>query len=259
MSDGLNRGPILIQGPMPIEAEYFAGQLAHPVRVEHVGNFVFHIGTLDGYPIVVSKTSKGMENTAAATAIAIERYAPRAIINQGTAGGHDKSLAVGDIVLGQRTVSIGNFKTPPRQTGEGVEPLSWIPMDIMASEGSAGEDPEAEKPRYYMGDARLLASALAVAGAYHRGAVVEGTIGSANFWNNELDRIEWLHKRFGTSVEEMEAASSAMMAQAFGVPMIGIRVVTNNITNGGQYDASTAQSCQEFVLMAVRHFISTLV
>lgn len=258
MNDGLNRGPVLIQGPMPIEAEYFAAQLADPVRVERVGNFVFHVGTLDGYPVVVSKTSKGMENTAAATAIAIERYAPRAIINQGTAGGHDKSLAVGDIVLGKRTVNVGNFKTPLRQSGEGSEPSSWIPMDIMASEDSAGEDPEAEKARYYMGDSRLLAAAHAVAGMYRRGVVVEGTIGSANFWNNELDRIEWLHGQFGTSVEEMEAASSAMMAQAFGVPMIGIRVVTNNIMNGGQYDASTAQSCQEFVLLVVRHFISTL-
>lgn len=259
MSEGVSRGPVLIQGPMPIEAEYFAGLLADPVKVERVGNFVFHIGTLDGYPVVVSKTSKGMENTAAATAIAIERYAPRAIINQGTAGGHDKSLAVGDIVLGKRTVNVGNFKTPLRQAGEGTEALSWVPMDIMASEGSAGEDQEAEKARYYEGDAELLAAARAVAGEYRRGMVVEGTIGSANLWNNELDRIEWLHKRFGTSVEEMEAASSAMMAQAFGVPMLGIRVVTNNITNGGQYDASTAQSCQEFVVLVVRHFISTLV
>jgi adenosylhomocysteine nucleosidase len=70
---------------MPIEAEYFAAMLSD-VRVEHAGNFTFHIGTLDGYPVIVAKTAKGMENTAAATAIAVERYRPRAIINQGTAG-----------------------------------------------------------------------------------------------------------------------------------------------------------------------------
>lgn len=134
------RRPILIQGPMPIEAEYFASQLTG-VCVEHVANFTFYTGKLDGYPMCVCKTAKGMENTAASTAVAMERYEPRAIINQGTSGGHDPSLHVGDIVLGKRVVNIGNLKTATRALGEGSDPFSWVPMDIMASEGSAGEDP----------------------------------------------------------------------------------------------------------------------
>ena len=32
-------------------------------------------------------------------------------------GGHDPSLNVGDIVLGKRTVNIGNLKAPPRGAG----------------------------------------------------------------------------------------------------------------------------------------------
>eukprot|EP01046_Picozoa_sp_COSAG06_P029905 COSAG06_NODE_2809_length_6249_cov_3.516585_3_plen_204_part_00 len=134
------RPPVLIQGPMPIEADFFASQLAD-VTVEHVGNFAFYLGELDDYPVCVCKTAKGMENTAAATAIAVQKYAPLAIINQGTSGGHDPSLHVGDIVLGKRVLNIGNLKTPMRPEGEGSDPFSWIPMDIMASEGSAGEDP----------------------------------------------------------------------------------------------------------------------
>ena len=51
-----------------------------------------------------------MENTAAATAIAIEKYHPKAIINQGTSGGHDENLNVFDIVLGKRTTNIGSLK-----------------------------------------------------------------------------------------------------------------------------------------------------
>ena len=135
---------MLIQGPMPIEAEFFAAQLSD-VRIERTANFVFYIGTLDSRAVIVAKTSKGMENTAAATAVACERYHPRAIINQGTAGGHDPSLHLGDIVLGQRTVNIGNLKAPERGAGEGVSPLNWVPMDVMASEGSAGEDPDAQR------------------------------------------------------------------------------------------------------------------
>ena len=67
---------------------------------ERVSGWTFWRGTIDGYPVVISKTLKGMENAAAATALAAERYHPVAIINQGTAGGHVPELHVYDIVLG---------------------------------------------------------------------------------------------------------------------------------------------------------------
>eukprot|EP01043_Picozoa_sp_COSAG02_P060448 COSAG02_NODE_7902_length_2798_cov_2.561319_2_plen_83_part_00 len=57
---------------------------------------------------------------------------------------------------------------------------------------------DAEKARYYEGSAELLASARAVKSEYKRGKVVEGTVASANFWNSEVDRINWFHNTFGT-------------------------------------------------------------
>lgn len=252
--------PIMIQGPMPIEAKYFASLLTN-VRMEQAGHAKFYLGELNGYPIVVAQTSKGLENTAAATAVGIERYKPRAIINQGTSGGHDKSLNVGDIVLGKRSVNSNNFKTPKLAAGEGSDPMNWLPMDIMASEGSAGEGDaatDAEKIRYYLGNEELLASAHAVEAKYTRGKVVEGTIGSGNFWNNELDRMQWLHDNLGTSVEEMETSSAAMIADAYGVPFLGVRVLSNNLTNNGKYDPSTAEDAQAFVKEIVLHYISTI-
>lgn len=146
--------PIIIQAPMPIEGENFAKKLQN-VKEEKSGSFIFLIGTLDHYPVIVTKTGKGMENTAAATAVAIERYNPIAIINQGTSGGHDASLNVFDIVLGKRVTNIGSMKTPELAEGEGSDPFKWIPMDLLASEGSAGEDPSAEKIRYFDGDQKL--------------------------------------------------------------------------------------------------------
>lgn len=249
--------PVMIQGPMPIEAEFFVGLLEN-VKVEYAGNAIFYIGKLEGYPIVVAKTGKGIENTAAATAIGIERYHPRAIINQGTSGGHDPTLAVGDIVLGERTVNTSNFKTPVRKSGDGSEPLDWIPMDIMASSGSAGEGDEAEKAeriRFYAGNEKLLEAALHVKSSYQHGDVVKGTIGSGNFWNNELDRIAWLHERFGTSAEEMESSAAAQISHAYGVPFLAIRVLSNNATNEGKYDPQTAKYCQAYVEQVVRRYI----
>ena len=249
--------PIMIQGPMPIEAEFFAS-LLKDVRIEKAGQATFYLGTLDGYPIVVAQTGKGLENTAAATAVGIERYRPRAIINQGTSGGHDPALQVGDIVLGRRSVNASNFKTPFRAKGEGSAPLDWLPMDLLASAGSAGEGDsarDAERIRYYLGDKELLAMANAVKASYQRGKVVEGTIASGNFWNNELDRINWLHENFGTSTEEMETAAAAQIAHSYGIPFLGVRVLSNNLTNGGHYDPSTAKDCQQFVQRVIEQLI----
>ncbi|WP_431801126.1 5'-methylthioadenosine/S-adenosylhomocysteine nucleosidase [Halobacillus andaensis] len=249
--------PILIQGPMPIEAEEFADRLDN-VEEEASGNFVFYKGTVDDYPVIVAKTGKGMENTAAATTLAIEKYDPKAIINQGTSGGHDPDLHVYDIVLGERTTNIGALKTGDRDEGEGIKPKEWIPMDLMASEGSAGEDPDAENIRYYEGDEDLLDAAQAVKDTHEEGKVVEGTIGSADLWNNEVDRIKWFHEKYETSVEEMEGAAGAQMADAYDVPYLGIRILSNNKTNDGEYDPDTAASNQDYVYEVVQKYISEL-
>jgi len=248
--------PILIQGPMPIEAENFAKKL-EKVKVEKSGTFVFYKGKLNNYPVIVVKTGKGMENTSAATAVAIEKYHPIAIINQGTSGGHDPNLNVFDIVLGKRVTNIGSLKTELKDVNEGMDPTQWIPMDLMASEGS-GSDPNAEKVRYYEGDKDLLAAANAVKDKYTKGKVVEGTIGSADVWNNEVDRIKWFHEKYGTSVEEMEGAAAAQIAKAYDVPFLGIRVLSNNKTNGGQYNPNTAAANQEYVYEVVKKYISTI-
>jgi adenosylhomocysteine nucleosidase len=246
--------PIMIQGPMPIEAEKLADRL-DDVKKEKSGSFVFYIGELDGYPVIVAKTGKGMENTAAATGVAIEKYNPAAIINQGTSGGHDADLHVFDIVLGKRTVNLGSLKTGNLAEGEGIEPKKWIPMDLMASEGSAGEDPDAENIRYFEGDKQLLEAANAVKDEYQKGKVVEGTIGSADVWNNEVDRINWFHEKYGTSVEEMEGAAGAQIAKAYDIPYLGIRILSNNKVNGGQYNPDTGEANQEFIYKVVKQYI----
>lgn len=249
--------PIMVQGPMPIEAEKFADRLEN-VKEEKSGSFVFYIGTLDDYPVIVAKTGKGMENTAAATAVAIERYNPIAIINQGTSGGHDPDLNVFDIVLGERTTNLGSLKTADKDENQGIDPTVWKPMDLMASEGSAGEDPNAEKIRYYEGDKELLAAANAVIDTYKEGKIVQGTIGSADVWNNEVDRINWFHEKYGTSVEEMEGAAAAQIAGAYDIAFLGIRVLSNNKVNGGKYNPETAAANQGYVYEVVKEYISTL-
>ena len=247
--------PIVIQGAMPVETRELVAALASPAE-QQVQGWTFWTGTVDGYPVVISKTQKGMSNAAAATALAIERFHPRAIVNQGTAGGHDPVLRVSDIVIGTASVNIGAFKTGTRGKGDGSDFAEWHPMDLIRTEGSAGQDPAAWVMRRFAGDTALLAAATSVKDRYQTGRVVEGVIGSSDVWNSELDRIQRLHDEYGTSVEEMETSAAAQVAGMSRVPFLGIRVVSNNITNGGAYDSQSATACQQFVLEVVRAYIA---
>jgi adenosylhomocysteine nucleosidase len=206
--------------------------------------------------VIVSKTLKGLANAAAATSIAAELYQPIAIINQGTAGGHVADLKVFDIVVGTDSVNLGSFKTGYRPRGKGTEIGEWVPLDLMRSDGSAGNDPNARVMRRFRADEGLLAAARSTRSSYQKGRVVEGVIGSSEVWNSEIDRIERFHEAFGTTVEEMETAAAAQIAGIFDIPFLGIRVVSNNITNGGPYDTKTAEACQDYVYDVVKQYVN---
>ena len=53
----------------------------------------------------------------------------------------------------------------------------------------------------------------------------------------------------------METASAAQIAGLFQIPFLGIRVLSNNITNGGTYDAKTGEACQDYVYGVVKAYI----
>ena len=93
LAQGLQAGsrPVVVQGAMRSETEKLASRLDN-LCIEHVGGWTFWRGTLDGYPVIVSRRSGGSQTLLPRTAIAIERYNPIAIINQGTAGGYEPGL-----------------------------------------------------------------------------------------------------------------------------------------------------------------------
>lgn len=247
--------PIVIQGAMSIEVQALAARLTQ-ATTDRVSDWTFWRGTIDGYPVIVSKTLKGVANAAAATAIAAERYHPAAILNQGTAGGHDPALHLYDIVVGREAVSLGAFRSTFRPAGTGTNPLEWRPFDLTAADGSAANDPNARRIARFAADPQLLSAARAAIPTYGRGQVKEGTIGSSDMWNDEIDLIARFHHDYGTAVEDMETASAAQVARQLNVPFLGVRVVSDNVTNGDKYDPKTAASCEEYVYQVVKTYIA---
>ena len=94
----MNNKIIMLQGAMDLETELLIASLEQPQEYL-LGKWRFMEGIYKDKPLVVAATSIGSANAAAATALGIEHFHPAAVINQGTAGGHDPALKAFDIVL----------------------------------------------------------------------------------------------------------------------------------------------------------------
>ena len=234
-----NRRPLLIQGAMDSETDIMIESLAD-VRTQTLHGYAFAAGALSGHPVVISKTGAGMANAAAATAVGIMAFAPIALINQGTAGGHDPALHQGDIVVGTQIIHIGAFMTDWADVGAGIHPENWHMRRTHLG--------ATDRVTALQSDPSLVQIAERAADAQGLGAVHLGTIGSSDMFNRELDRIHQLRAQFGTSCEEMEAFAAAQVCALMGVPFLGIRVISNNELHQESFDAGTGASCQAYVL-----------
>lgn len=238
--------PILIGGAMDIEISLLLDKMDAPIKTT-IGGYSFWEGTLFDHAVVVYKTEIGMTNAASATTVGILHFHPRMVLNLGTAGGHDPSLSRMALVLGERCFNVTSFESLPRKQGEGVHLEEWKHTDFKDFDGSHCErDPLAC-------DAGLLERAMMLQGCWD-GQLVTGVLASGDIWNREVDRILYLHHTYGTSCEDMESAAVYAVANRFGVPVLGIRVISNNEILGDVYDRNTATQCQRFVL----HFLTLL-
>ena len=222
--------PIAVQGAMDMEISALL-EAMNDYKEEKHGNYTFYIGKIEDIPVVVSRTEIGMVHAASSTTMLIEHYHPKAIINQGTAGGHDPNLHVFDTIIGTEIMNIGSMRTDHLDDGQGMKPDTWKFMATGMRENGEKKDYESFKS-----DPELVKTALSVANQYKHGKVVEGKVGSADFWNREVDRIQWFHENAGTSAEEMEAAAVAQVAKGFEVPYLSVRTISNSEVSGDKIE-----------------------
>lgn len=237
---------ILIQGAMESETQYMIGQLEEAECVT-LGNYKYYTGFLGKYrePVIISRTYQGMVNAAAATILALTYFAPKAVINQGIAGGHAPEIHLGNILIGERIVPMGAVMWKFGAAGAGIDAQGFGPLELEIFNKVRGET---EKIVDFPCDERLLAAAERVKSPYR---TMRGVIGSADEWNNQLDRIALLRERYQTMAEEMESAAMAQLCVSYGTPFIGVRIISNSIVNGEEYDESVGTDIQKFVIAYV--------
>ncbi len=243
--------PILIEGAMNSEVGVLARALENPVTYRHA-HYLYVAGTYKDYPVVVLRTEQGMTNAAASTALAINFFNPVAVINQGTAGGHLVSMKNHDIVIGALSVNLSAYVTD-HNPADGV-------IDITKQEmrGTYAYDKDTGKfqPNAgYFSDEKLVEISGQTGLSNKNFNVVTGIIGSEDAWIKDVDHINFLFNKYGAICEDMETCSVAQICHSADIPFVGVRVISDNVTNGETYDAYTAVTCQNFVLLVVENYI----
>ena len=85
--------------------------------------------------------------------------------------------------------------------------------------------------------------------------VTTGAISSADWWMDWVDYVSFLHETYGVTCTEMETASAAQICHNAGVPFIGIRVISDNVSGNEEYSFDPADTCQNFVLLVTESYI----
>lgn len=239
----MEQKPILIQGAMEDEIACIKEKME---KIEEINlyNYTFYRGEIHNCPIILSKTGVGLINVTAATVIAIIKFNPCVIINQGVAGGITKKVHKGTVVIGKNCININSFQTPYKEQGKGSNSLEW---ELKTFKEGIDELVILEANKNLLEFAKKEAEKNKI-------SYVVGTIGSGDVWNAEEDRLLWLSKNYQILCEDMETVGAYQIGEKFNIPTIGIRILSDNLLLEEEYDKSVGKEGQEFVYKLVEEY-----
>ncbi len=218
--------PIGLISAIPEELAQFGAHFARE-RTTEIAGLSFHLGALDGRPVVAVEAGIGKVNAALVATLLLREFGCRALVFSGVAGGLDPTLGVGDVVLADRLVchdygALIDGAIKPYQPG--VPPLPGFPED----HGYALDAGLAARLRSALEDVELPAiSAAATGGETRAPRLVFGTVLTGDTFLNCAVTRDRLHARFGALAVEMEGAALAQVAERFGVPVVVVRALSD--------------------------------
>lgn len=236
---------VLVQGALDVELQPLLMALEGR-KVVQLDAWTFWTGRIGNKSVVVSRTEVGPLNAAAATAIGIRYFQPRIVINQGTAGGHNRALKLWDIVVGERTIDFSGVAQAHGDDGSGVQLPRWQPIyNRLRIDGRDQITFES-----FAADESLVKAALRI--PYARGHVIAGNIGSAFHYSRELDYIDWVRRVYKTDSEDMESAFSAGVATAMHVPFVAVRIISDTEWEHPTFERIAGEYCAAFVVQMIQ-------
>lgn len=235
--------PIMIIGAMDPEIDFLVDKLEN-LKKSKLNIYNVYEGSINGKVIVIAQSEVGIINSSILTTLVIEKYKPSIIINEGTAGGIGKNIHKGDIVIGSECFNIMSAKTPYKEEGEGSNSLQWDYITFV----NGGKD----EKKTIKADKKLVQFIESLKGKYKNGNVCTGVIGSGDIWNCEKDKLMYLSEKHGVLCEEMEGIAVYTVATNYNIPVVGVRIISDNEILGEEYDRNLGIKCQKFVYEIVK-------
>ncbi|PAF40958.1 5'-methylthioadenosine/S-adenosylhomocysteine nucleosidase [Terribacillus saccharophilus] len=194
-----------IIGAMDEEVALLKETMANKKEVV-VAGYEITEGTLSDKQVVLLKSGIGKVNAALATAMLIERYAPEAIINTGSAGGFATNLEVGDIVISDSVVHHD--------------------VDVTAFDYVYGQVPQ--MPPAFQADQELVQLAKSVIDKFPDTNAEIGLIATGDSFMSDPERVAFVRDKFPAMLAaEMEAAAVAQVAYHYGTPFVIVRALSD--------------------------------
>ncbi len=195
-----------ILGAMDEEVALLKASLEN-LEESHWSHLTFYQGTMHGMHVVLVKCGIGKVAAALATTALIDRFNPDYVVNTGSAGGFDTSLAIGDLVIGStirhHDVDLTHFGYELGQPAGGL-PASFTaaPVLVEAAEAAAATLPDLQH--------------------------VRGLICTGDAFIGSDEAVAALREKFpAMSAVEMEGAAIAQTCHMLQVPFLVIRSLSD--------------------------------
>ena len=241
--------PILIVGALKSETDYIIEKMEN-CKKSQLSKYQFYEGTINDYPVCLIKTEVGIVNAASSVTLAIEKCNPIVVLNEGTAGGITPKHHKKDIIIGEEVFNISACKTPYKEHGEGSDSLDWNYVSFI--EG------EPDQKIVFDGDKELIEFIYQLRDHYTEGNVYTGIIGSADVWNREKDKLTFLSDVHNVSCEDMESLSVYAVAKNYELPVVGIKIMSDNELLGEEYEPAVARYLQEYFYIVLKELTKKL-
>ena len=210
---------------IPQELAHLRAALAD-ARSEAAAHTVFDTGTIDGYDVVLAGSGMGKVNAALVTTLLADRFGCRTVVFSGVAGGLDPTLSIGDVVVADLVIQhdAGVLEDERVRTYQPGHAPIINPTDRLG----------------YPADPELLARVKErLAGISVPGQIVYGTVLSGDQYLNCETTRERLRRELGGQAIEMEGGAVAQVCEAFGIPWLVIRALSDLAGGNALFDFTT--------------------
>lgn len=195
-------------------------------RREQVAQVTFDTGELDAQRVVLAAAGMGKVNTGLVATLLADRFRCHTIVFTGVAGGLDPLLHIGDIVIADRVVQhdfgvIENERLAPYQPGH-------VPF-INATErfGYPVEPKLFDRVKRRLDGFTLPVLPPAAGGTGTPPRISYGTVLTGDQYLHCASTRDRLHDDFGGLAIEMEGGALAQVCEAFGIPWLVIRALSD--------------------------------